>query len=191
MSVVLSETRLALLHLEISRQVRPHKDHKHRPLFGEVNLREYSYVLDELRRRRGEIGRCMHAPLTKWMIASQVGDTTVIPPKTNGAITTCRRSARRGLNNPDARWHAQTLRDGNIEIMRMDDGSDHIFGLPRSPIPGRLASMNPHGRLVIDYQGRRLPSTFKVSARDILGDSKANWRYTTLVNGSVLVVRTR
>lgn len=179
-------------HLEVSRKLRRMKDNPGLHQATEpVSLHDLSLVLDELRRRRNARGTVKRAPLTEWMIRSKVGDTTVIAPKTQSAITTCRRSARKAMRNEDARWHAQTLEDGRIEIMRMDDGSSHLFGLPRNPIPGKLAAMNRHGRLVIDYDGRRFPSKFKVLAREMMGDPKADWRYTMLSTGSVRVVRVR
>lgn len=194
MTASLSLTRLQMWHLEISRKLRMNKDKINvQRLREDVNLRELCLVLDELLRRRGARGKILRGPLTLWMIDSKVGETTVISPKTQSAITTCRASARRALANPDARWHAQTLPSGEIEIMRMDDGSDHVFGLPRSPIPGRLAGMNVNGRLTIHPTGKTkvLTNNHKVAARELLQNPSAQWRYRTFATGSIEVRRTK
>lgn len=190
MSVHLSDTRLAMLHLDVSRRVRHRKDCK-TPIIGEVDLREVGWALEELMRRRNLVAKPRYGELTQWMIASQLGDVIVIPPKTMSAITTCRRSARKALGAPDARWWSQTLADGRVRIERMKDGAPYIFGKPPSPIPPMLASMNVNGRLTIDYRGRTFPHKFKVIARQIMDLPEAQWRYTRLVNGKIKVRRIR
>ena len=191
MSRRVASNRLALLHVELQRRSRPKAKNGLKCVMGEVDMREYSCIVEELRRRRGDIGRKRfnRAPLTDWMIASRVGDVTTIAPKTSGAITTCRTTARKVLNNVQARWRADTLDNGRVRIERRPDGEDPGFARHRSPIVLRMAAMNLNGRGAVDRQHRRIPHAYKVIARQLMDNPHANWRYTHLTTGRVKIVR--
>lgn len=184
-----------MLQLELSRKVRPRKDSK-QAILGEVNLREYLYVVEELRMRRNEYAtKKQYSELTKWMIGSKPGDCVSWRPITLSEITGSRATARKALDNKNAKWSSRTLKNGYVEIERLKDTDEYVYGVPRSPIPAMLAGMNVHGRTKIKYdkggKRRRFPHKFKVIARKILNQPDANWKYQMLASGHIAVMRTR
>jgi hypothetical protein len=191
-SIAVSSTRLAILQLELSRRVRPITSNHPGPVYGEVDMREFLRIVDELRRRRGDITCEILKPrgLSVQLMGMNVGDVIVIEPRTQTSITSARTTARKNLRNTDARWKSQTQPDGKIRIERMPDGSPHVYGKTPSPVVAELAAMNVHGRHV--FRAPRHTRTlydWKAKARERMERPSAQWKFTNLVNGDVRAIR--
>lgn len=194
MSRHVSDNELEMLHLTYANQVRKFRHRRStEPVIIQVDLRPIVRCLDELRRRRGGFRtKFRMSPLTEWMIKSKVGDVRYLDePIGQGAISTNRNTARKALENIEARWHAQTQPDGRVKITRMPDGSAHQSPKPRSPFVAVLAGMNLHGRVTLKshYSDNRFPHMIKVLARMEMGNPLANWKYKTLARGLIHVTR--
>lgn len=156
--------------------------------YVEVKLDELCYILDELRARRNIRNRSpQYGELTLKLMAMEVGQVIEISPRSQSAITTCRRTARKAMG-VDGRWHCTTLKNGHIQIERRPDGSAHVYGKEPSNLGIQLASMQVDDVIIIP-KGTSLYNGPKVQARNILGDARAQWRRTNMANGTARVVR--
>lgn len=186
---VVTDLRLAVLHAEISRKVRVRKDYPNVPLYGEVNIREYAYILNELIVRRGTIRKTNRSPITNALIGMKVGDSIIVPEMAQSTLTTLRKTARKVLGIDDARWHGEATLSGKMKITRMADGSPHLFGKAKSPAVSILANMRI-GEIVTILLPGSFHNGIKVNARKQRGDPTMKWRATALVNGKHRVERT-
>lgn len=200
MSRRVPDDRLELLHLRVSGELRRVAKNDTRreakpPVWVTVDARDLAPLLDELRRRRqepGQRGGFAVGETTRKLMAMAVGDTIELPPITNGALTTCRTTARKRMENPDARWHAETQESGYVKVTREPDGSAHKFGKPRSPAVAILAAMNLNARVTIpkgDFPASGIHAGIKAQARQAMNYPRANWRTEKLKNGSLRVRR--
>ncbi len=194
MSRRLSDTRLSMLHHGLAAErTRVAKNYPGKPVVMEVDIREICCALDELVQRRGLRASAFGpSPITEWMVASQVGNVMFADPPTGVRdIAGYRTTARKRMENPDAKWSAIRLADGRIRIERIADDARYTHGKGAHPIVGILAAMNINGREIVDYNGKRLPYCFKQVARKRMGKPLADWRYRMLSTGRVKVERTR
>jgi hypothetical protein len=154
---------------------------------------ELSAILDELRMRRNLKSRMgqhhwQMSPVTKQLIKMDVWDVIEVGPMTVGALTTCRQTARRHMNNPKAVWHSKTLKNGNRWIERVPDGSP-IHADWTNPAVRQLADMEVGDRAVIKTLKGKMYNGIKVQARLLMGKPDANWWCENLADGSVRVRR--
>lgn len=191
MSNFLTQDRLEALHEQVRPVVRDYRN-KHarlvypkRPTY-QMDAIELSNLIDEVRQRRGRRTAFRTAMLTDWMIASKVGDVILIAMRSHNAITTNRRTARRKLDNPDAKWTCITLPNGTMRIERVAEDAP----VPKrwNPISFQMAEMNVNGVIIVEYGGR-LPNTFRVHAREKMNNPHAQWRGETLANGKLRITR--
>lgn len=199
--VRLSDQRLQELHElmrfqvrgSVSNNARRAKQGKPpRAVMVYIDGQEVLYILDELRQRRGtRKGQTGPSQRTQILMDMAVGDVVFFEPITQGALTTLRRTARKRMENPDARWHGETQNDGRVKITRMKDGSDHIFGLPRNPDIELMALMKVDDVLILKNVKGKMYNGMKVQARRIMENSEANWKCENLANGLVRARRIR
>lgn len=156
----------------------------------QIDCRELSCIVDELRRRRqrgGQKGAFQYGETTKALMAMKVGDVIMLPPTTQSALTTCRKTARKALDAPEARWHCQEQPDGQVRVERMEDGSQHLFGRPRNPAIAAMANMRVGETITIKGM---MYNALRIRARSDLRNPNAKWKSETLANGSTRVTRT-
>lgn len=200
MSRRVPDDRLELMHMRVAGDLRRvAKNDKpgaiKSPVWVTVDARELSPLLDELRRRRqapGQHGGFKESETTRKLMAMAVGDVIELPPITQGALTTLRTTARKRLDNPDARWHATTLPTGYVRVERRPDGSPHEYGKPKSPAVAILAAMNLNARVTLkpgEFPASGLHVGLKAQARKAMGYPRANWRAEKLKNGGLRVRR--
>ena len=186
MSRRITDERLEVLTLLL----RGKKDAEGMDRWFNIDCRELSCIVDELRRRRqgnGQKGSFQYGETTKALIAMQVGDVITLPPTTQSALTTSRGTARKALDIPDARWHCETQADGTVRVERMPDGSAHIYGRPRNPAIATMAQMRVGQSVVIKGE---MYNALRVRARIEMENLKAQWKSQRLANGSTRVTRT-
>lgn len=193
MSRRVSDDRLGAIHLRLTDAIRQREGPQWLEYRGASVVEGHDLIalLDELRqrRRRGtdpDSGAFPIGETTAKLIAMNVGDVITLPATTNGALTNARKTARKHLNAPDARWHAMAQPDGTVRVERRPDGSAHEFGLPRNPIVDQLAAMNVNGRITVTT---RLTNNFKILARRKMNQPEAQWRTEALANGKFRVRR--
>lgn len=200
MSRRVPDDRLQLMHMRVAGDLRRvAKNDKpgatKSPVWVTVDARELAPLLDELRRRRqapGQHGGFKESETTRALMAMAVGDVIDLPPITQGALTTLRATARKRLENPDARWHGETLPSGYVRVTRKPDGSKHEYGLPKSPAVALIAAMNLNGRITIpkgQFPASGLHAGIKAQARLAMNYPPANWRTEKLHNGNLRVRR--
>lgn len=159
-----------------------------------VEAHDLIALLDELRMRRKSRtragGQFKMSPVTRKLIAMKVGDVIEVPPMTQGALTTCRQTARAHLNKPEAVWRGTTLETGHIRIERVADGSP-LHRDYRNPAVIELASLEVAGVVILKTLRGKMHNAIKVQARKLMDNPTANWRCENLANGDVRARRTR
>lgn len=199
MSRRVPDSRLELLHVQASSALRriATNDHKRPgpkgPVWVQMDARDLAPLLDELRRRRrkpGAKGGFRLGALTKTLMAMQPGETVTLGPTTQGKLTGARRSARKALGVPDARWHSETQPDGSVRVERLEDGADQIYGKPRNPAVAILAGMVLGQTVTLDMAGH-LPTPIKHQARALAKSPGLQWKTERLANGKLKVWRIR
>ena len=200
MSRRISDEALETLHLKAAGEAR-HASNKRSqakrrglPKPGKalvyVDANDLACILDELRKRRSQSKRSTlpTSELTRKLIKMNVGDTIIVEAVTNSKLTTNRATARKALDNPNARWRAESLPDGKTKITRRPDGTKHIYGLPRNPIIGKLAAMNIGQRMTVEGI-ERLTNAWKILAREEMEKPRAQWKTQRLANGKLKIWR--
>lgn len=194
MSRRVPDDRLELIHMQVAGELRrvSKNEAPGTPVWVTVNARDVAPLLDELRRRRqgGAKGGFKESPKTRQLMAMAVGDVVEFPPMTQGALTTLRTTARKKLENPDARWHGETLPSGYIRVTRLEDGAERPE--KRSPAVELIAAMNLNGRISIpkdQVPASGLHAGIKAQARRLMKYPPANWRSERLKNGNLRVRR--
>lgn len=204
MSRRVDDDRLEVIHLQVSGELRRAATNDNRkrakglalePIWVQVDARHLSPLLDELRqrRRRGTDPKSGAFPVghtTRVLMAMKVGEAVDLPPITQGALTTCRTTARKHMGIPDARWHAETQPDGYVKVVRLPDGAAQIYGKPRNPAVAVLAAMPVDGRVILDLKGH-LPAAMKHQARLAMDKAYPQWKTERLANGKLRVDRIR
>lgn len=151
-----------------------------------VPAREFACILDELRQRRNKPKAAKHGPNTLAMMGMKVGDTIILPPTAQSALTTSRQSARKALGIPDARWHCVEQPGGHILCERRPDGSPHQYGHPRNPAIAEMVKMEVGDTIVIKGN---MYARLRIMARQEMGSPAAKWRSENLANGSTRLKR--
>jgi hypothetical protein len=154
---------------------------------------DLSCLLDELRMRRNSKsrmgkGRWKMSPVTKKLIHMEVWDVIEVGPMTNGALTTCRQTARKHLDQPDAVWHSKVLKGGVRRIERVPNGSP-IHADWTNPAVRQLADLDVGEKATIKSLRGKMYHGIKVQARLLMNDPAANWWCENLANGDVRVTR--
>ena len=202
MSRHIPDDRLAAIHDEIRtltrRAAQPVPAYgitswgEQRHLIG-VDLRDISCALDELKQRRhrdGKYGAKPIGPITKALMEMAPGDVIEVHPMTDGALTTCRKTARKHLNEPQAVWHSVTLENGMRRITRMPPGTP-VHADYSNPAVYLLADMAVGDVLMLKTLQGKMHNQIKVKARRVMNDPAANWRCENLTSGNVRCRRVR
>ncbi|CAB4189765.1 hypothetical protein UFOVP1288_15 [uncultured Caudovirales phage] len=159
------------------------------------SIAELNSLIAEVVRRRHppakpNAGAYPLGPVSKALMALEVGDTITLPPTTSGALTSARTTAKKHLQAPNATWHSQTLDTGNVLVTRVPDGTPYPGKERNNEVANHLSKMRIGQSKVITGCPRRIPNAAKVHARRLMGISWANWSYIKLINGSLRCTRT-
>ena len=151
-----------------------------------VDSRELACIVDEVRKRRDQGKKSHLGSNTRAMIAMKVGDTIILPPTAQSALTTSRQSARKALGIPDARWHCSEQEGGHILCERRPDGSPHQYGHPRNPAIAEMIKMKVGDTIVIEGN---MYARLRIIARQEMSSPAAKWRSENLANRSTRLKR--
>lgn len=200
MTRTIPDEDLEILHLKLSGTYRHRSDqmiyaHTHRRLRGNEHEHEYIAVgkvndllcaLNELRARRAWRRPARQGKTSLALQAMRIGETIILPPMTFGALSTAKATARRKLSIPNASWHAHTLPDRTLRILRLPNGETKP---PKeNPLVDIFSSMRIGESRVVEFRGR-LQNNVKVLSRRKLGDRYADWKTRRQTQTKVLVRR--
>lgn len=201
MSRRVAASRLDTYHLKLSLMFRPvagqkwleyrHENGRWEPL---IEVHDLICMLDELRMRRRSrdraAGQFKVGPITRALMAMKVGDVIELQPMTQGALTTCRQTARVRLEQPDAVWWSRKLESGLIRVERKANGSP-LHRDYRNPAVEVMAAMEVDDSVVIRTLKGKMHNAIKVQAKKLMNNPQADWRCENLNSGDVRVRRTK
>ena len=127
-------------------------------------------------------------PGTRALMEMEVGDNRLFPA-TALQVFRCRmRTARRFMENPDARWSAKAINTREVRVRRLPDGATpeaDPWDTPRVVFLAKLVVGKP--TLAPLYKNRQSMSHgTKMSARKLLGNPDAEWTAKTTPKGVVV-----
>lgn len=194
MSRHVPDERLGAIQEHLIRAIRNHRDQQWVSVNEVVLCRgeDLSSLLDELRRRRqsnGQKGSFKLGPTAKLLINMKVGETVEIPPVTEGALTTARKTARRVMNNPEAVWHSYVQPNGLQRVTRAPDGSP-AYQRNHNPAVAQMAAMRIGQTITLTTVKGRMYTGLKALARRKLDKADAQWACVNLANGDIRCTRT-
>lgn len=121
---------------------------------------------------------------TKQMAALKIGEEAIFPPVPRSVMFARAVTARKLMNNPDARWDIRLDYSNHIVCTRRADGSAYQYDPTRNPITVFIASI-PLGesKTTTELNRNSLSTHYKLGARKILKCPTANWKCRTTNKG--------
>lgn len=184
----ISPERLEILH-EQHRHIRK----KPGPQLVYVDGHEFIQIVAELRARRDNLHKgAPISPITKQLMSMAEGQTIYTKGMSQTALTTLRKTARKHMKNPAAKWRGELQPDGRLKITRQPDNSPVHHGRPRSHVVTALAKMNIDDVIILrDVPGGSVNNNHRAVARTLAGKPHMKWWCEKLSNGAVRARRIR
>lgn len=131
---------------------------------------------------------------SRQMAGLEIGESVVVPAQTFQSIRNRMTTARKLMENDDAKWRCEAT-EGGITITRTVDGARWWRDPTRNEKAVELAAMAPGDKRIAKtiktLKGRgQMGTNTKIAARKILEDPAADWAAQTTAKG-ILIHRTR